>query len=118
MRHRRGRPKGVRCSAQLPFTQTEIMRAIRATQKVGFAVKHIVINPLKGTICIEPAGEGPYHSGECGGLDGGVNRSIGWPATSSAVSFPSGISEAVILRVARQHGIGKKMGRAIICLTR
>ena len=55
-RRRMGRPKGVKNSPRkLPFTQTEIMRAIRATQKMGFAVKNIVINPLAGTITIVPA---------------------------------------------------------------
>jgi hypothetical protein len=55
MRRPRGRPKGVKNSPRkLPFTQTEIMRAIRATQRMGFAVKNIVINPLAGTITIEP----------------------------------------------------------------
>jgi hypothetical protein len=51
-----GRPKGAKNKPRkLPFTQIEIMRAIRATQRMGFAVKHIVLNPLAGTITIEPA---------------------------------------------------------------
>ena len=40
--------------AKLWLSQYEIMRAVKAAQDMGFGVKSIVINPLAGTITIEP----------------------------------------------------------------
>ena len=54
------------------------------------------------------------HSGECGGLRDRRITEVSAGPRPRRQYLPVGISEAVILRVARQHGIGKKMGRAII----
>ena len=49
-----GRPPGRKTTQRLPFKDKEITRCVRAAQTLGMSIASIVINPVEGTIVINP----------------------------------------------------------------